>query len=714
MKKRKFGKIAICAAMIMSMSLAGCQGSSSAAQTRTETASAENTAESDAGADETGQTQQGSSKAQGNGENVLTSEDEDLSLTGTTIRGMVSAVEDNTITMQVFAGGGPGGRPDGDSSNSQQPPEMPQGESRDGQSSDGQEASQDTRSGSEEEKNSDSSNSNRPQRPDGQSRPDGFPGGSGSTVTLVLDDASVLKNSDGESAVLSDIEQGKMLEIETDDAGGVKTVTIRSGFGGRPGGPGSSDESNEQGSPDSSDASGSQDSQNSQDGGPGGMPGAGQSSGVDSYNAVADITQDTESEGETYTSSGADENAILVEGGATAKITDAAITRDSADGKSSGGDNASFYGVGAAVLAADGTAYINGGTITTDADGGAGAFAYGDGTVYIKDTKISTSQGASGGIHAAGGGKLYAWNVTAETDGQSSAAIRSDRGGGTMIIDGGSYTSNGTGSPAIYSTADIVVNGAQLTAAGSEAVCIEGLNSVRLYDCDLSGNMGDDSGQNDCTWNVIVYQSMSGDAAEGNGTFSMIGGTLKAENGGMFYTTNTESTFYLSGVDITYADENDFFLKCTGNSNARGWGSSGANGADCSFTADAQAMEGNVLYDSISQLDFYMVNGSILTGAFLDDESNAGEGGSGYCNLTLDELSVWTVTQDSAVSALYNEGTIEDKDGNTVSIIGTDGTVYVEGESDLTVTVGSYSDKADLSGAAASSSFDDAAVANPF
>ena len=40
----------------------------------------------------------------------------------------------------------------------------------------------------------------------------------------------------------------------------------------------------------------------------------------------------------------------------------------------------------------------------------------------------------------------------------------------------------------------------------------------------------------------------------------MTGGSLSAQNGGMFYTTNTESTFYLSDVDITSADDSEFFL----------------------------------------------------------------------------------------------------------------------------------------------------------
>lgn len=433
---------------------------------------------------------------------------------------------------------------------------------------------------------------------------------------------------------------------------------------------------------------------------PGGGPGSSQ--GVDSYDAVNGYTSDTEVDGETIASTGTDENAVNVSEGASVTLKDATITRDSSE--STGGDNSSFYGVGAAVLATDGTAYVKGGTVTTDAAGGAGLFAYGDGTVYAADTKITTKQDTSGGIHAAGGGTFYGWDLDVETNGESSAAIRSDRGGGKMVVDGGTYTSNGTGSPAIYSTADIAVNEATLAANGSEAICIEGLNSVHLYDSDLTGNMSDDS-RNDCTWNVILYQSMSGDSEVGNSTFEMDGGSLTAKNGGMFYTTNTESTITLDDVDITNAEDSEFFLKCTGNSNQRGWGTTGANGADCLFTAIDQKMEGNVIWDSISDLDFYMTGESMLTGAVTQDESNAGDGGDGYCNLYIGENATWIVTGDSTVSALHCAGTIEDNEGKTVTVKGTDGTVYVEGDSSYTITVTSYEDSADLSGASTATSW---------
>lgn len=487
-------------------------------------------------------------------------------------------------------------------------------------------------------------------------------------------DNSKSGDNSSEDISLSDISEGDIVSVTYDDDGNVEKITVLMSANG-------------------------------------GMGGGGQQSQApDSYEVVTEYTEDTTKKNKTVSSEGTDENAIHAYNGAEVSLSKYNITRTSED--SQGGDNSSFYGVGAAVLESDGTLYLNDSTIETDSKGAAGIFAYNDGTVYTADTEITTTEDTSGGIHVAGGGKLYAWDMDVETSGESSAAIRSDRGGGEMVVNGGTYTSNGTGSPAIYSTADIAVNKADLTANGSEAVCIEGLNSVHLFNSNLTGNMSDNE-QNDCTWNVILYQSMSGDSEVGNSTFEMDGGTLTAKNGGMFYTTNTESTITLSDVDITYADENDFFLKCTGNSNQRGWGTSGENGADCLFTAVKQDMEGDVVWDSISQLDFYMTDGSTLKGAVVDDESNAGNGGDGYCNMYIEKGSTWTVTGDSTLTSLENAGTIVDESGKTVTIKGTDGTVYVEGDSEYTVTVGSYKTSADVSGASKTSSWSDYKVDRP-
>jgi len=511
-----------------------------------------------------------------------------------------------------------------------------------------------------------------PEKPDGDNGNNQAPGGD-------QGGAPDGNNSQSETIELSDIQEGDIVAITTDDDGNALTIKVQS-----------------------TDMGGVQ-------GGPGGAPG-GQSQGVDSYDTANTYDSDTEVSDTSLESTGTDENAALVSSGANVTFNNIDITRNSSD--STGGDNSSFYGVGAALLATDGNAYVKGGTVTTDAAGGAGLFAYGDGTVYAADTTIKTTQDTSGGIHAAGGGKLYAWDLNVETDGESAAAIRSDRGGGTMVVDGGTYTSNGVGSPAVYCTADIAVKDATLTANGSEAVCIEGLNSLHLFNCDLTGNMSDLS-QNDSTWTVILYQSMSGDSEVGNSTFQMDGGTLTSKNGGVFYTTNTESDITLKDVDITYNNDNEYFLRCTGNNIERGWGESGANGADCDFTAISQDMEGSVIWDTISQLDFYMTDGSNLTGAIIDDESFAGNGGDGYCNVYVSDDSTWTVTGDSTVSKLSNAGTIVDDSGKTVTVKGTDGTVYVEGDSDYTITVDKYEDTADTSGSDTVASWSDYEVEKP-
>ena len=318
-----------------------------------------------------------------------------LDLTGDEMT--VTVTDDTVITKEST--GGPGGAPGGDQG---EVPEKPDG---------------------------DNGNGEAPEKPDGDS-------GNGQPPSGDQGGAPDSNNSQSENIELSDIQEGDIVAITTDDDGNALTIKVQS-----------------------TDMGGGQ-------GGPGGAPG-GQSQGVDSYDAANTYDSDTEVSDTSLESTGTDENAALVSSGANVTFNNVDITRNSSD--STGGDNSSFYGVGAALLATEGNAYVKGGTVTTDAAGGAGLFAYGDGTVYAADTTIKTTQDTSGGIHAAGGGKFYAWDLNVETDGESAAAIRSDRGGGTMVVDGGTYTSNGEGSPAVYCTADIAVKDATLTANGSRS-----------------------------------------------------------------------------------------------------------------------------------------------------------------------------------------------------------------------------------------------------
>lgn len=389
--------------------------------------------------------------------------------------------------------------------------------------------------------------------------------------------------------------------------------------------------------------------------------GFGGSTEVTQGDAATVITEDGTYEGGSYTSEGDDENALRIEG---ATVTLKEITVDKAAGATSNTENGDLYGVNAALLATDGAnVTIENATVTSSAQNGNGVFSYGEGTVVtISDSAITTTKDNSGGIQTTGGGTTNAYDLEIETSGNSSAAIRSDRGGGTVNVDGGTYTSNGYNSPAVYSTADIAIKNANLTANNSEALVIEGKNSISLTDCTVSGNMSDTQGtsSDENVHNVMIYQSMSGDAAVGTSRFSMTGGTLKSNNGDMIYVTNTDCKIYLSDVTIVNEEEDGNLLTVTGNSASHGWGSAGSNGAQVTLQAERQTLSGDIEVDTISNLDMTLADNSTFQGT-VSIVKNAQDGTSVSNNVivTIEEGSTWSLTGDSTVSELNNYGTIE-------------------------------------------------------
>ena len=410
-------------------------------------------------------------------------------------------------------------------------------------------------------------------------------------------------------------------------------------------------------------------------GGPGGAPSSGSSADID-YSGAVEISSADSQSGQTYASSTSDESALLISTSDDVSITDPTVTKS---GDSDGGDNCNFYGLNAAVLVKDGTTTtITGGVITSDAEGANGVFCYGgnggqngasgDGTtLYIYDTAITTTGNGSGGIMTTGGGVTYAYNLTVETSGRSSAAIRTDRGGGTVVVDGGSYTSNGLGSPAIYSTADITVSNAVLTSNLSEGVCIEGLNSITLNDCDLTANNTQCNGNATFLDTIMIYQSMSGDAASGTSSFTMTGGSLTSKNGHVFHVTNTSAVITLEGVEIVNEDEENILLSVC----ADGW-SGGSNIA--TLKAIAQELVGAIKVGSDSSLTLELTDGSVFEGCIDGSIVNAkGETVStevGTVSVTLDATSTWTLTGDSYVTEF---------NGDASNVISNGYTLYVGG-----------------------------------
>ena len=403
-------------------------------------------------------------------------------------------------------------------------------------------------------------------------------------------------------------------------------------------------------------------------GGPGG-----QSSGTASYSAVKEITSDETIKDETYTSENSDENAVLATGSITAQLSDTTITKT---GDSDGGDTSNFYGNNSGITAKDGAALtLKNMKITTDASGANGVFSYGgsattsnssgDGTsVTITDSEITTTGDNAGGIMTTGGGTMTASDLTINTSGRSSAAIRTDRGGGSVDVTGGTYTTTGIGSPSVYSTADIVVSNARLVAKASEGIVIEGKNSVTLNDCTLTDNNTELNGQSTTYKNIFLYQSMSGDAADGNAEFTAADSKITTKKGDTLYVTNTTATINLENNTIKNTDSEGNFLRAQADS----WGNSRSNGGDVTLVMTKQKATGNIVIDSISTLDMTMKSGSYYEGTINGDNS------ARSIKLTLDKKSKIKLTGDSYVTSL------DDADTDYSNIDFNGYTLYVNGE----------------------------------
>ena len=404
---------------------------------------------------------------------------------------------------------------------------------------------------------------------------------------------------------------------------------------------------------------------------PAAPPGSGGSSSP-TFSGASTLTSSTNKSGVSYTSKTGSENALLASGGtSTLKKITVNKTGDASD------ENADFYGTNAAVLAYNGAVLnISGAKVTTAAAHANGVFAYENGTIQISDSTIKTTGNNSGAIMVTGGGTLTATNVTAETDGDSAAPIRSDRGGGTLTVNGGSYTANGKGSPAVYSTADITVNSAKLDSTSAEGVVIEGSNSVTLNKTTLTDNNISLNGNSETYKNIFIYQSMSGDASEGTGTFSATDSTITTKHGDTFFVTNTTAVINLTNNQITNTDSEGALMRIQSGK----WGNSGSNGGLVTLKASNQALSGDVIADSISTLAMTLRDGSTYTGTINAEES------AKNITLKLDASSTVTLTGDSYITSLENESS----DNANINLNGY--TLYVNGKA-ITQTAYQESEK---------------------
>ena len=415
---------------------------------------------------------------------------------------------------------------------------------------------------------------------------------------------------------------------------------------------------------------------------------------------VAD-NQEVEANTEKQRSDGNDENTALVKNGGTLTLEKSTLEKA---GASANDDNSNFYGLNSILLAVNENsfAYLSNSQLTASDKGSNGLFATDSGTIYANNNTITTEADNSRGMDATYGGTIIANKTSISTKGDHSAALATDRGGGNVSVTDSQFTTQGSGSPLVYSTGDIEVSNVEGTATGSQIAGMEGYNSIQIYNSKLISKLTGTTGSDPVANGVIIYQSTSGDAEASTGEtakFEAVNSTLKsATEGTMFYVTNTEANIILEDNTLDFDSDKAALLTIQGN-NANNWGTAGSNGGKVNFTGINQELSGKISVDSISSLNLALTEGTTYSGEteITTNEVNTAASETPI-TVTIDKTSKWVMTADSQITNLNLEsgGEIVDEDGKSATIIA-GGETVVEGTGSTTLTVtGTYSTQTNL------------------
>ena len=277
----------------------------------------------------------------------------------------------------------------------------------------------------------------------------------------------------------------------------------------------------------------------------------------------------------------------------------------------------------------------------------------------IKNVKITTHSDKSRGLDATYKGKINAENIIINTDGQSCAALATDRGEGEVHvknseINTGVSKTSGRGSPLIYSTGNITVDNTKGTSYVSQIACIEGKNSIEVTNSDLSGYSEGNRKDGDAyvdLGGIFIYQSMSGDADVGTSLFTAKDSKLTIpqessvyKEAPMFHVTNTACVIDLKNTEFSFGSGT--FLEV---SSQNQWGTTGSNGGTAELNTDSEKIDGNVIVDNISSLNWTMKN----------TEFKGAVNSTGNTTINVADGSTWTLIGDSSLSSLVVSGKID-------------------------------------------------------
>ena len=352
---------------------------------------------------------------------------------------------------------------------------------------------------------------------------------------------------------------------------------------------------------------------------------------------------------ETLSTSTSDYNVVQVTNG-TLTLNNCSVQKTGDYSSSYSGDDTSFYGTNSAVYASGSSAaaVISGGSVTTNAKGANAIFATNGATITVSNVTIDNTKSVSRGLHCTGGGIINASNVNITTRSETSSTVATDRGGGTVTVNGGTITAKGSKSSVIYSTGTITVDDIIGTSEKGPMATVEGGNYVTIRNSTMTSH-SDARG-------ILLHQSNSGDAEGTKPVCTVTGSTLTTTDSSapLCFVTNVTGTLTLTDVTLSVASGKLMSVEYY----KRGTGSTGT--LELRTTNDSWEYTGTVDADNINNVAVSVGENVTWNGA----ANSAGTALS--ANVTVNEGAVWNLTGNATVTKLVNNGTIN-KNGYTLT-----------------------------------------------
>ena len=357
--------------------------------------------------------------------------------------------------------------------------------------------------------------------------------------------------------------------------------------------------------------------------------------------------------GENLSTTESDYNVVQVTNG-NLTLNNCTINK-TGDTNSTDGDATSFYGINSAVYAkalnTTSVITMNGGTITTNSKGSNAVFAWRGATIYVNDVTIHNYERLSRGLHCTHEGVIIATNVDITTESETSSTIATDRGGGTVTVTGGTATAKGNRSAVLYSTGTITANDLTGISELGEIADVEGDNGVIINNCTMTSGSSERG--------LMMLQSGSGDAQGENAYITVTSSSLTTTDADApLCEVPTKNVGTLTLTDVTLSVASGKLMYVDYNTQ---WTTHGGTGNLILNTAQSGwTYTGNVDADSYSNVTV-TIGSNVIWNGTMDADNNALSS-----TITVNSDGSWTLTGDSYVDVLVNNGTIY-KNGHSLT-----------------------------------------------